>query len=77
MKLYVCEQTNDIEEKREKKNVCLYATLEKRTKENERKGEKERKSERKIEKKCERVSKKKKRNTYAKNKKKKLFVGLT
>lgn len=76
MKLYVCEQTNDIEEKREKKNVCLYATLEKRTKENERKGEKERKSERKIEKKCERVSKKKK-ETYAKNKKKKLFVGLT
>lgn len=33
--------------------------------------------EREIEKKCERVSKKKKRNTYAKSKKKKLFVGLT
>lgn len=32
--------------------------------------------EREIEKKCERVSKKK-RNTYAKSKKKKLFVGLT
>lgn len=67
----MCEQTNDIERKKEKKECMLvHATLEEGTKENERKGEKEKECERKIEKKCERVSEQKKRNTYAKSKKK-------
>lgn len=56
-------QTNDIEGKRERKNVCLYMRHSKKERKKMKERERERMREREIEKKCERVSKKKETHT--------------